>query len=194
MPKPEKVAKVKGLTERFRSSSGAMFADFRGLTVHDATELRRSLRGADASLAVLKDRIVGALQRGFSIDGHELRTSARVGIALFPVDGADADTLFNNAEAALRQAKASAARHVFYAPAMNARMAQRLAIESELVDAMRNDTALKSYQWLPSVRGDLLAKLDRRDEARAEFEHAAALAGNAREREFLLERARSMLN
>jgi RNA polymerase sigma factor (sigma-70 family) len=63
-----------------------------------------------------------------------------------------------------------------------------------LVDAMRNDPALKSYQWLPSVRGDLLAKLDRREEARAEFERAAALAGNAREREFLLERARAMLN
>jgi RNA polymerase sigma factor (sigma-70 family) len=62
-----------------------------------------------------------------------------------------------------------------------------------LVDAMRNDPALKSYQWLPSVRGDLLAKLDRREEARAEFERAAALAGNAREREFLLERARAML-
>jgi RNA polymerase sigma factor (sigma-70 family) len=61
-----------------------------------------------------------------------------------------------------------------------------------LVDAMRDKPALKSYQWLPSVRGDLLAKLDRREEARAEFERAAALAGNAREREFLLERARSM--
>jgi predicted RNA polymerase sigma factor len=44
------------------------------------------------------------------------------------------------------------------------------------------------------VRGDLLAKLDRREEARAEFERAAALAANVREREFLLERARSMLN
>ncbi|MBX3625560.1 MAG: RNA polymerase sigma factor [Rhizobacter sp.] len=63
-----------------------------------------------------------------------------------------------------------------------------------IVDTMRDDPALKSYQWLPSVRGDLLAKLDRREEARAEFERAAALAGNAREREFLLERARAMLN
>ncbi|MCR5885622.1 RNA polymerase sigma factor [Rhizobacter sp. J219] len=63
-----------------------------------------------------------------------------------------------------------------------------------IVDTMRDDPALKSYQWLPSVRGDLLAKLDRREEARAEFERAAALAGNTREREFLLERARSMLN
>jgi RNA polymerase sigma factor (sigma-70 family) len=59
-----------------------------------------------------------------------------------------------------------------------------------LVDAMRDDPALKSYQWLPSVRGDLLTKLGRHAEAVLEFERAATLAGNARERELLLERAR----
>ena len=63
-----------------------------------------------------------------------------------------------------------------------------------LVDAMRDDPALRSYQWLPSVRGDLLAKLGRREEARLEFERAAHLTGNAREREFLLGRAQEMLN
>ena len=57
MPKPEKAVKVKELTERFRSSSGAMFADFRGLTVHDSTDLRRSLRAADASLAIAKNTL-----------------------------------------------------------------------------------------------------------------------------------------
>ena len=49
-----------------------------------------------------------------------------------------------------------------------------------------------SYHLLPSVRGDLLAKLGRADEARAEFERAAALTSNARERELLLARARSI--
>ena len=58
-----------------------------------------------------------------------------------------------------------------------------------IVDALRDDKALRQYQWLPSVRGDLLARLGRREEARAEFEHAAALAGNAREKALLLERA-----
>jgi RNA polymerase sigma factor (sigma-70 family) len=60
----------------------------------------------------------------------------------------------------------------------------------EVVDAMRHEPALQAYHWLPSVRGDLLARLGRHAEARAEFERAAALARNAREREFLLERAR----
>jgi RNA polymerase sigma factor (sigma-70 family) len=61
-----------------------------------------------------------------------------------------------------------------------------------LVDALGAEPALKNYQWLPSVRGDLLAKLGRPDEARAEFERAAALAANLRERALLLERARAM--
>ncbi|HEX3530090.1 MAG TPA: RNA polymerase subunit sigma-24, partial [Thermoanaerobaculia bacterium] len=58
-----------------------------------------------------------------------------------------------------------------------------------LVDALTAEPSLKTYHLLPSVRGDLLAKLGRRDEARAEFERAAALTRNARERQILLERA-----
>src|SRR6184192_2847442 len=59
----------------------------------------------------------------------------------------------------------------------------------ELVDALTSEPALRSYHLLPSVRGDLLAKLGRFDEARAECERAASLTRNARERELLLERA-----
>ena len=59
-----------------------------------------------------------------------------------------------------------------------------------LVEALAADPALARYPWLPSVRGDLLAKLGRIDEARAEFERAASMTQNARERELLLARAR----
>ena len=59
----------------------------------------------------------------------------------------------------------------------------------ELVDALAAEPSLAGYHLLPSVRGDLLAKLGRFDEARAEFERAASLTRNARERELLLERA-----
>jgi RNA polymerase sigma factor (sigma-70 family) len=59
----------------------------------------------------------------------------------------------------------------------------------ELVDALVNESALARYHLLPSVRGDLLMKLGRGDEARSEFERAAALAQNARERELLRARA-----
>jgi predicted RNA polymerase sigma factor len=58
-----------------------------------------------------------------------------------------------------------------------------------LVDQLSNEPLLKAYHLLPSVRGDLLEKLGRHAEARAEFERAAALARNARERKLLLDRA-----
>ena len=61
----------------------------------------------------------------------------------------------------------------------------------ELVDALATEPSLKNYHLLPGVRGDLLSKLGRLGEARAEFERAAALTRNARERTLLLERARS---
>ncbi|MEU8980180.1 DUF6596 domain-containing protein [Streptomyces sp. NPDC048309] len=60
-----------------------------------------------------------------------------------------------------------------------------------LVDALAEEPALRDYHLLPSVRGDLLARLGRTAQARAEFERAAALARNERERALLLDRARS---
>jgi len=62
----------------------------------------------------------------------------------------------------------------------------------DLVDALSADPTLANYHWLPSVRGDLLAKLGRHAEAYAEFERAAGMTRNARERELLLARARDM--
>ena len=59
----------------------------------------------------------------------------------------------------------------------------------ELVDALVEEPALRAYHLLPSVRGDLLAKLGRTAEARTEFERAASLAQNGRERALLLARA-----
>jgi predicted RNA polymerase sigma factor len=59
----------------------------------------------------------------------------------------------------------------------------------EAVEALAVEPSLQGYHLLPSVRGDLLAKLGRTEEARAAFEKAAALTRNARERGFLLERA-----
>ncbi|WP_329446792.1 sigma-70 family RNA polymerase sigma factor [Streptomyces canus] len=60
----------------------------------------------------------------------------------------------------------------------------------EIVDALIDEPALADYHLLPSVRGDLLARLGRTTQARAEFERAAALTRNERERELLLDRAR----
>jgi predicted RNA polymerase sigma factor len=59
----------------------------------------------------------------------------------------------------------------------------------EIVDTLTSEGALEGYHLLPSVRGDLLVKLGRHDEARVELERAASLTRNARERDLLLERA-----
>ena len=59
----------------------------------------------------------------------------------------------------------------------------------EIADALLSEPSLEAYHLLPAVRGDLLAKLGRFDEARREFERAAALTRNARERTLLLGRA-----
>jgi len=69
-------------------------------------------------------------------------------------------------------------------------MAQGPAAGLELIDALAGDPALQRYHLLPGVRADLLARLGRRAEARAEFERAAELAGNEREKALLRERAR----
>jgi RNA polymerase sigma factor (sigma-70 family) len=68
-------------------------------------------------------------------------------------------------------------------------MAEGPAAGLEILDALRDEPALKSYHLLPAVRGDLLEKLGRHAEARAEFERAAAMAQNARERAVLAGRA-----
>jgi RNA polymerase sigma factor (sigma-70 family) len=70
-------------------------------------------------------------------------------------------------------------------------MAYGPAAGLELADLLAIDPALQGYHRLPSVRADLLLKLDRRDEALVEFERAAALATNAQERQLLLDRAQA---
>jgi RNA polymerase sigma-70 factor (ECF subfamily) len=72
-------------------------------------------------------------------------------------------------------------------------MASGPAAGLDLVDALISERSLENYHLLPSVRGDLLKKLNRLDEARAEFERAASLTRNARERQLLLARAQECM-
>ncbi|SDD30498.1 RNA polymerase sigma factor [Paraburkholderia lycopersici] len=70
-------------------------------------------------------------------------------------------------------------------------MAQGPQAALDLVDALCEESVLRHYPWLPATRGDLLEKLGRYAEARAQFERAAALTQNARDREVLLARAQA---
>jgi RNA polymerase sigma factor (sigma-70 family) len=71
-------------------------------------------------------------------------------------------------------------------------MAHGPAAGLAIADALQGEKTMRNYQWLPSVRGDLLAKLGRNAEARAEFERAATMASNLKERELLLGRASAL--
>jgi EAL domain-containing protein (putative c-di-GMP-specific phosphodiesterase class I) len=72
--------------------------------------------------------------------------SAKVGVALFPDDGADADTIFRNAEAALKKAKASGDRYLFYRRKMTGAVAGKLTLENQLRQALDNEEFVIHYQ------------------------------------------------
>jgi EAL domain-containing protein (putative c-di-GMP-specific phosphodiesterase class I) len=82
----------------------------------------------------------------FALNGSELRVAAKTGIALYPVDGDDADALFKNAEAALKDARRSSEPYLFYAAEMNARAAQALSLETRLRKAVEEQQFVLHYQ------------------------------------------------
>jgi diguanylate cyclase (GGDEF)-like protein/PAS domain S-box-containing protein len=101
----------------------------------------------DAAVGLLvENEILGALRESIVIDGTEVLISARVGVALAPSDGDSAEALLANAEAALKKAKASGQPFVFYAPVMNARVSEQLALEMKLRRAVERDEFLLHYQ------------------------------------------------
>jgi diguanylate cyclase (GGDEF)-like protein len=82
----------------------------------------------------------------FTVAGTELHISVRIGTALFPGDGADSDTLLRNAEAAVKKAKASGERYVFYTEEMSARIAEKLSLENKLRRALERNEFVLHYQ------------------------------------------------
>ena len=101
-------------------------------------------------LLAIEQSVISAFQPPFKVDGHDFSLSAVAGIALYPEDGADIDTLFKNAEAALKQAKTAAEPYMFYQPKMNARMAHTLLLESKMRLALEKEHFVLHYQ--PKVR------------------------------------------
>ncbi|HEX6765425.1 MAG TPA: EAL domain-containing protein, partial [Polyangiaceae bacterium] len=102
---------------------------------------------SEALVAVtVENELLRSLRDSFVIDGTELRISARVGIALFPADGESPENLLANAETALKKAKLTGQPYLFYAPTMNARVAEQLALETKLRRAVDGDEFLLHYQ------------------------------------------------
>lgn len=98
------------------------------------------------AVAYIEKTMDAMMARPFHLSDAVLRVAAKVGIALFPDHGADADTLLRHAEAALRGAKAGGDRYLFYAPGMTAAAAGRLTLETQLRQALERDEFVLHYQ------------------------------------------------
>ncbi len=95
---------------------------------------------------LIEEKRQALLLSPFTIDGRDLRVAARCGIAIFPDDGSDPETLMRNAEAALARAKQAGEAAVYYTPKLNADVAQRLALENKLRQALEEHRFVLHYQ------------------------------------------------
>ncbi|HJW25840.1 MAG TPA: EAL domain-containing protein [Rhodocyclaceae bacterium] len=104
------------------------------------------VHGVEGVAHVVEEKLLDALNQPFNLGGEELRVSIRIGIALFPADGTDADTLLRNAEAAQQRAREYGEKYLFYGPGMNARVSRALAMENKLRRAQENGEFVLYYQ------------------------------------------------
>jgi len=110
------------------------------------TVLLTTLRHAEDAARVAQ-RILDALASPFRIEGHEIFTSASIGIAVFPDDGGDVETLLKNADTAMYTAKEEGRKNYkFFTEAMNKATSAKLALESDLHTALRQNEFILYYQ------------------------------------------------
>jgi diguanylate cyclase (GGDEF)-like protein/PAS domain S-box-containing protein len=102
--------------------------------------------GGEGLAHFLERTLPGVSGQPFRVGGDELRIAFRSGVALYPADGSSTDGLLKNAEAALKDAKRTGDRYQFYAPQMNAWVAQRLKLENDLRIAIERDQYVLHYQ------------------------------------------------
>ncbi len=95
---------------------------------------------------VLERTIAAFMSNEFSLNDAVYRVAAKIGVAIYPDDGTDADTLFQNAEAALKKAKTSRDRYLFYAQKMTETVATSLGMENRLRRALERDEFVLHYQ------------------------------------------------
>ena len=107
-----------------------------------------TLHGANAESLTrqIEDRSAKLFDLPLGIEGQEIRVAAKAGIAVFPQHGTEAGALSRNAEASLKRAKETGDRYLFYAPHINARVAEQVELESRLRRAVDNGELFLHYQ------------------------------------------------
>lgn len=105
-------------------------------------------------------RLQAFVNHDFSLDGSVVRIAFKAGISVYPKDGADADSLFRNAEAALKQAKALGERHLFYHRKMTAKVGSRVTLESQLRQALEKGEFVLHYQPKVNLRSGVLTSVE----------------------------------
>jgi diguanylate cyclase (GGDEF)-like protein/PAS domain S-box-containing protein len=116
---------------------------------------------AEGNVGHLLDKSIEAfLEHTFRLNDAVFRVAVKAGAALYPDDGADADTLFTNAEAALKKAKRSGDRYLFYTKKMTAAVAGRLTLETQLRQALENEEFVLHYQPKVNLRDAKLASAE----------------------------------
>ena len=111
-------------------------------------------------LTALLGQAMDAAASPISVEGADLRIALRAGVAVFPADGEDADTLNGNAEAAMNRARDTGQSALFYAPHMNERVAESLALESRLRHAIEFGELSLHYQPKFDMRTSKVAGLE----------------------------------
>lgn len=102
--------------------------------------------GASRDAAVVAEKVLRAFTRPFRIDAHEVFSSPSIGIAVFPADGTDCDTLLKNADAAMYQAKEGRNMYRFFTPELNATAVRRLELEGAIRRGLERGEFQVHYQ------------------------------------------------
>ena len=136
---------LRGVAERLRSCvrEGDTVARLGG---DEFTVLIAGL-AADEDTLKVAHKILETIRLPFRIDDRELFVTTSIGVALYPTDGLDAETLVRNADTAMYRAKDQGRDHCqLYTPAMNSRALERLSLESRLRQALQNEELVVHYQ------------------------------------------------
>jgi diguanylate cyclase (GGDEF)-like protein/PAS domain S-box-containing protein len=141
------------VADRLRAVAGCVFIARLG---GDEFTIIADSGGDRSGVGQLADRLLAAFVDDFEITGQRLRQALSIGIAIFPVDGNDAETLINNADAALYCAKAEDRNSVrFFEAEMGLRLRERAALQTELRSAIQRNELRLHYQPQVKMTGEI---------------------------------------